>query len=176
MSTEHEQTSIGRWMIAAAWILCLLLLTLVFGDFLEQQHNPNQSLNTISEGESRSVVLQQNRFGHYVATGTINKQPVVFMLDTGATSVSVPAPIAQRLQLEKGYANVVNTANGTITVYSTLLDQVGLGAIELNQVRAHINPHMDGEEILLGMSFLKQLAFSQQGDKLTLTQSIPISE
>jgi predicted aspartyl protease len=33
---------------------------------------------------------------------------------------------------------------------------------------------MDGEEILLGMSFLRQLDFSQSGKQLTLKQRVPL--
>jgi len=40
----------------------------------------------------------------------------------------------------------------------------------MNNVRASINPYMDGEEILLGMSALKQLELLQQGKTLTLKQ------
>jgi aspartyl protease family protein len=40
----------------------------------------------------------------------------------------------------------------------------------LQQVRASINPNMQGNEVLLGMSFLKHLEFTQRGDSLTLRQ------
>ena len=172
MTDESQHASIGRWMIIAGWIVFLLLLTMLFGDYLEQQHNPNQVPVTAENVSSRSVTLQQNRFGHYVASGAINGQSVTFFLDTGATSVSVPESVAKELNLQRGLVNSVNTANGTITVYATRLDSVQLGNIELRNIQAHINPQMGGREILLGMSFLKQLAFSQQGDKLTITQTI----
>ncbi len=157
-------------MIILGWILFLAMLTPLFRNLLEQQNNPNQTPLTEENSETHTVTLQQNRFGHYVATGSINAQPVTLMLDTGATSVSIPEQLADQLQLRRGYASQVSTANGTITVYSTILEQVELGNIVLHKVRAHINPHMDGDEILLGMSFLKQLEFSQQGDKLTIIQ------
>ena len=62
----------------------------------------------------------------------------------------------------------VNTANGVATAYATRLSSLRMGAIELYDVSASIVPGMGGEQILLGMSVLKQVDFSQIGDELTL--------
>ena len=118
----------------------------------------------------REVVLRQNRAGHYVASGGINGQPVTFLLDTGATSVSIPASVAGRLGLKRGAAMRAHTANGTVTTYATRLDEVRLGNISLENVRADINPHMLGDEVLLGMSFLRKLEFTQRDRELTIRQ------
>ncbi len=159
---------IGRGMVIAAWILLLALLTLFFNDRLDRQKNPNQRLATAMTDGIPEVRLQRNRFGHYVATGSINGQPVEFMLDTGATDVSIPAGIADRLKLRRGQAVNYHTANGTITAWQTIADEIQLGPLRLGPVRASINPHDHSNAVLLGMSFLKQLDFSQQGNTLTL--------
>lgn len=163
---------LGTGMIIAAWILGLGLLTLFFNQFLEKRYNPNRHLPAQhSQDGVREVTLQRNRNGHYVASGKINGVPVVFFLDTGATTVSIPEPLAQQLKLKRGVAMQMNTANGVITAFSTELDSVTLGAIELRKVRASINPQMQGDdEILLGMSFLRQLEFTQRGNTLILRQ------
>ena len=168
--TQEFPNKIGRGMILFAWILLLVLLSILFGDYLEHQNNPNRHVVS-SEGETeRSVRLQRNRHGHYVSSGRINDKPVTFLLDTGATDVSIPATVARKLDLKEGHASRVQTANGVITVYSTRLNKVEIGNIVLHDVRAHINPQMHDRKILLGMSFLKQLEFTQQGDTLTITQ------
>lgn len=158
-------------MIVAAWILGLVMLTWFFGRYLDRQHNPNQDLLQNSPSGSPAVVLKRNRNGHYVASGSINGHPVTFMLDTGATMVSIPGQLADELSLDKGPMLTVTTANGNIPVYSTVLHEVQLGGFVLNNVRASINPYMKDNDILLGMSFLKQLDFSQEGDTLTLRQT-----
>ncbi|MFB0999907.1 MAG: retropepsin-like aspartic protease, partial [Colwellia sp.] len=113
---------------------------------------------------------RQNRQGHYVVHGEINEIPVVFLLDTGATQVSIPAHVAEKLQL-KGYGKSrVNTANGSITVYPTKLQQLSIGNIYLYDVSAHINPSMQSDQILLGMSALKRVEFSQIGKQLILRE------
>ncbi len=167
----HPTRRLGIGMIAAAWVLLLGLLTLLFGDWLETQQNPNRDVQgRVLESGVREVVLRRNRSGHYVATGRINGKPVQFLLDTGATTVSVPAGLAGALGLVRGRAQLANTANGVVTTYATRLESVQLGELRVDNVRANINPGMRGNEILLGMSFLKQLEFTQRGDTLTIRQ------
>ena len=158
-------------MIAGAWIVLLLMLTAYFSGWLDRQENPNPDVSgALTAQGTREVVLAQNRRGHYVATGRINGRSVRFLLDTGATTVSVPADLAESLRLPVGPAGSAQTANGIITIYRTALDEVRLGNIVLRDVRADINPHMDAEEVLLGMSFLKRIEFVQRGKTLTLKQ------
>ena len=162
---------LGKAMIVGMWVAVLGLLTWYFSDFLDSQYNPNDRVATSirSDGVAETV-LQRNRYGHYVATGAINRTSVQFLVDTGASDVNIPSAVAQRLGLRHGNPHRANTANGTITVYATRLDEVRLGKIVVNDVRASINPHMQGEDILLGMSFLKDLELVQRGDKLSLRQ------
>ena len=167
---QPDTKRLGNHMIIAAWIGVLGLLTWFFSGYLDQQYNPNQSLQSSSGTADNEVVLDRNRYGHYVAPGRINDVPVTFLLDTGATVVSIPGDLADRLALQRGGAIQVMTANGVVQAYATVLDQVQLGTIVLENVRATINPQMYGDEVLLGMSFLKQLDFSQQGEQITIRQ------
>ncbi len=168
MSNNDQSKKMGQGMIFIAWILFVGVLTFAFNNYLEQQNNPNQDVETQSINNIAEVKLIQNRYGHYVVNGQINQHKVTFLLDTGATLISIPAAIAERLQLKKGYPSQSRTANGTITVYGTRLNSVSIGAITLNNIRATINPHMDGDEILLGMSFMKHLEMIQKGNELIL--------
>ena len=158
-------------MMTLMWLGIFTLLGLFFSNVLDQQKNPNQSLQTnVLSGDIKELVLQRNRSGHYVANGRINNIPVVFLLDTGATDVSIPAAIANKLNLVHGPSATYQTANGPVRVTLTRLKQISLGGIILNDVRATINPGFQGEEVLLGMSFLKHLEFTQRGNQLTLKQ------
>jgi len=171
MADTDSGKKTGRHMLLLAWAIALGLLALLFSGVLERQYNPNQTVNSsISENGVREVVLKRNRQGHYVTRGQINGQPVVFLLDTGATQVSIPQKVAQRLALKAGAPSYSQTANGTIQTYATRLDRIGIGDIQLTNIRAQINPYFEGEEILLGMSFLKRLELIQRGDTLTLRQ------
>lgn len=160
----------GRAMLIIFWLLVLGALTYFFGTWEKKQYNPNQDLSGEQLPGSRQVVLERNRFNHYVASGLINGIPVTFMLDTGATAVVVPANLATKLRLKAGRPHIANTANGQVEVRATRIDTLELGAIRLRDINASINPGMGGEEILLGMSALKQVEFSQKGKMLTLRQ------
>lgn len=169
-NSEHSvSANLGKWMIYAAWIILLLLLTLLFNQHIQKQYNPNTTIQiNPAPGGAQEIVLQRNRYGHYVTTGRINGHPVTFLLDTGATTISIPETVAKTLGVKPGVPLAVRTANGTITVYHTKLNSVAIGPIELRQLRADINPHMEGNEILLGMNFLKHLDLIQRGDQLIL--------
>ncbi|BBB30327.1 retropepsin-like aspartic protease family protein [Neptunomonas japonica] len=150
------------------WLIALALLTMLFNNWLDKQQNPNAALASVNVDIDTPVILKRNRQGHYIASGLVNEQPVVFLLDTGATVISIPENIAAQMGLKKGPEVQVGTANGSIKVYSTLLDSVQLGHIVLKNVRGHINPYMNGQTALLGMSFLKHLELQQSGDTLKL--------
>lgn len=170
---KQSTQRIGRGMLFAGWLLLLVLLTLFFSDWVEGQRNPNRDLISRTDSSAgREVTLKRNHQGHYLAMGRINGERVEFLLDTGASDVSIPIGVAQKAGLKRGLAVNYQTANGTITAYQTKIPVLALGNISLHDVRASINPHMQGDTILLGMSFLKHLEFTQSGNTLILRQGV----
>lgn len=168
---EHTgQKRIGKGMIISAWVGLLLILTLFFSSYLERVNNPNTNPETSTSGSVKEVVLRQNRSGHYVASGRINGKTVTFLLDTGATYVAVSDELATDLGLRKGAYITSQTANGSVTARQTMLSEVSLGEIRLHNIRATILPGLPDDEVLLGMSFLKQLELAQRGKRLLLRQ------
>jgi aspartyl protease family protein len=163
-----QQSKMGKGMLIIAWVIGLGLLTLLFDDQLAKQFNPNAEPISSSKQGVQEVRLKQNRAGHYVSGGLINGQEVVFLLDTGATHVSVPMHLAAQLNLQKGRASWVQTANGSVQVAQTNIQRLSIGDIQLDNVRANLNPGFKENEILLGMSALKQLEFTQRGEWLIL--------
>ncbi|MCP3665282.1 MAG: TIGR02281 family clan AA aspartic protease [Gammaproteobacteria bacterium] len=158
-------------MVYVAWILLVILLTLLFSKLLDHQNNPNQNPEGRLSAEGLpEVLLKRNRMGHYVASGRINGISVTFLLDTGATDVALSEKLAMRLLLDKGVAVTSRTANGTVISWRTRLNEVALGDIRLYDVRATVLPSMLDDEVLLGMSFLKRLEMVQRGDQLVLRQ------
>ena len=160
----------GTGMMAIACILGMGLLTLFFSEAEEQQRNPNRSPSTQISAQALEVTLERNRQGHYLVNGTINNRNAEFLLDTGATDVVIPATLAADYGLRKGSPSIAATANGNVTVYGTIIDQLKIGDITLYGVRASINPGMPPPAILLGMSALKQIEFVQRDGTLTLRQ------
>ncbi|TQV79471.1 TIGR02281 family clan AA aspartic protease [Exilibacterium tricleocarpae] len=179
MQDNHPQRetpagkSMGKGMLIVAWVIALGLLTTFFAGWEGRQYNPNTNIQGQVQSNVREVVLESNRQHHYVATGLINGEEVVFLLDTGASDVVVPAQLAGKLGLKRGNAGYAQTANGIVQVFRTQLDTLDLGVIHLKDVRASINPGMSGNEVLLGMSALRHVEFTQRGTRLTLRQYGP---
>jgi len=171
MEKEKEAyTKTGKTMLTIAWIFALLVLTLFFGNIEQSWENPNQAPQSQSTGDYVEVVLKRNRYGHYVTTGSINGYPVTFMLDTGASHVAVPKAVAKAIGLEFGTPFKTLTANGVGTSYATHIDRLAIGDIVLTDLKGGITENMPGEQILLGMSALKQIEFTQRGHRLILRQ------
>lgn len=164
----------GTMMTVAAWLIFLAFLFGIFDYFVEKRINPNQNIATaeyqVNGALQREITLTRNVYGHYVSSGTINNEDVVFLLDTGATQVAIPEKVANRLGLEKRRATMIKTANGNTRAYQTHLDSVALGDIRLYDLNATILENMSGEEILLGMNFLKHFEIVQKGKILTIKQ------
>lgn len=160
---------LGQGMLIACFVLGIAGLTFFFDDLLGKQINPNQNPQSYGGNNGfQEVILQQNRQGHYVASGSINGVPVTFLLDTGATDVAIPSRIADRAGLAPGATSQAVTANGVINVFATTINELTIGTITLRNVSASIASNMPGETILLGMSALRQVEFTQRGKTLTL--------
>jgi aspartyl protease family protein len=166
---DELPSRLGKAMLLGAWVVGLVIVVLLFQDFIEETRNPNQNLQgEPGPGGAFQVVLQRNRSGHYVADGAINGQPVVFLLDTGATQVALPLDLARRLGLSLRRGGIGRTANGDVQTWSTRLDSVSLGGLTAERVPATVLPGMEGDEVLLGMSYLKRFELIQRNDTLTL--------
>lgn len=158
-------------MLLLFWIAVLAMLALVFERREDRLVNPNaRPASSVDSSGLVEVVLQRNRKGHYLSGGRINNTEVTFLLDTGATDVVVPGKLAERMGLTPESRGYAVTAAGTVPVFRTVLQSVQIGDISLSEVSATINPHMEGDGVLLGMSALRQVEFLQRDGELRLRQ------
>lgn len=168
---SHRETQrLGKGMLFIFWLMIIGLLTWAFGNWEDHQRNPNTDPISSVNNEYREVILNSNQQHHYLANGFINGQGVTFLLDTGATDVVIPQTLANKLDLIPGQPKIAHTANGTVRVYATSLNSLQLGSIQLYNVRASINPGMQGNQVLLGMSALRSIDFQQRNGQLILRQ------
>ena len=153
------------------WIAALGLLGGLYLLFsMLEDGNGNGTVSSVDSSGAAMVVLEQDRNGHYVADGQINGQPVSFLVDTGATDVALPESTARALGLDFGPKVRVMTAAGPTTAWVTRLDEVTVGGIRRENVRASIT---SGEfnGILLGMSFLKHYSLQQTDGRLVISEA-----
>jgi len=154
-------------MMLVAAVGVLLLLTFVFSGLVEDRRNPNQQVRSQRVDGGVEVVLEADRQGHFIASGAINGREVAFLVDTGATLVSVPEGMAGELGLAKMAPIGLETAAGPVTGWMTRIDEVRLGEIVQRDVRAAISPGRS-DTVLLGMSFLRGLEMNQSDGRLRL--------
>lgn len=118
---------------------------------------------------AREVVIPAGAGGHFVTSGSINGRPVRFMVDTGATLVSLGKDDAERLGVDLSNARrgSTQTANGPVPVWLVTLTSVRVGEVELANVGAAVVPQ-PMPMVLLGNSFLSRLQMKRENDTMRL--------
>jgi aspartyl protease family protein len=121
---------------------------------------------------AQSATLWPDAQGHFVATGAINGIAVRFLVDTGATQVSLSNSEAKRLGINyiAGQKTLTATANGVVPTYKVKLDEVRFGDIVLNNVDGLVHAGDNLPIALLGMSFLNRMEMKRDGEKMVLTK------
>lgn len=127
-----------------------------------------------SSGASAHLV---SNGGVYSITGSVNGRLVGFVVDTGATYVTMSAKQARGLNLDFSNARkiMVNTANGKSTAHVFTLKSVKIGSIEVNNVEAAVMHNLSTDKILLGMSFLNQVEMRHKNGLMVLKQRNHVS-
>lgn len=137
--------------------------TLRMGDTISANYAPS--------GVSR-VTLAADERGHFQPAGSINGHAVKFLVDTGATMISLSNNEARRLGIDylQGERGYTSTANGVVPVYKVKLDSVKVGDIQLNNIDGLVHEGNNLDVILLGMSFLNRVEMRREGGSMTLTK------
>ncbi|MEO5675910.1 MAG: TIGR02281 family clan AA aspartic protease [Usitatibacter sp.] len=122
-------------------------------------------------GGRSTVVLSPDTRGHFITDGQVNGGYVRFLVDTGATLVSLSAAEASRLGIDYRNGEPIYSivADGRrVPSYRIKLDSVAVGDITIFGVEASVRE--GGGSALLGMSFLNRTEMRREGQNLTLTK------
>jgi len=125
--------------------------------------------------EKKFVRIPRDNTGMFRTTGFINGIQVRFLVDTGASQVAMNERVARQVGLQyrlKGKQVAVSTAAGRSSAWALKLNKVNVGGVELKQVDAMVLKGPGPDEVLLGMSFLKQLQMQDEGELLRLTKKL----
>lgn len=118
-------------------------------------------------GGQQELVIAAARNGHYYIEGAVNGIPITFMVDTGATYVSVDAAFAARAKLPEGIPGYFNTANGSVEGRVVKGQTVRADGFEVEGLSVAVMPAR-GDDGLLGQNFLRQFEVSQSGGTMRL--------
>jgi len=123
---------------------------------------------------SRSLTVAGDRRGHFKVEARIGGRHIDFMVDTGASLVTLRETDAARVGIRpmpRDYTASVSTANGKIKAARAKLDRVEVGGITVYDVPALVLPDEALGQNLLGVSFLSRLRRYEVADgRLVLEQ------
>lgn len=153
------------WRLNLGMALFWLVALGVMYGAMDRYLQPSASL-VMADG---SLQLPRQRDGHFYADGSINGQPVRFMVDTGASSIAVSDALAERAGLEGGQVVQFHTANGTRMGRLVRAQSIQVGALQVRNLTVgtgYTGPSQ--HDALLGQNFLRQFNVSIRGDVLEL--------
>ena len=133
------------------------------------QHATGASAGNAAGEGGEKVILTADGAGHFVTMGAINGGAVRFLVDTGASVISIGASDARRLGIDpaKGQRGMAVTANGQTQLSRVKLDSVRVGEVTLLNVDAVVHQN-ELPIVLLGMSFLNRMDMQRDGSTMTL--------
>lgn len=122
-------------------------------------------------GDRRRIVLHAGSNGHFRTQGQINGRTVNFIVDTGASVVSMSVTDAEAIGLryQSGQTVQVSTANGVTVGWRVKLSTVRLGSLDVYDVEALVTP-APMPYVLLGNSYLTRFQMTRTNDQLVLEQ------
>jgi aspartyl protease family protein len=147
----------------------ILLAWLALGGFLYGLYSlylaPKPALVT-AEGE---LVIPRHRDGHFYVQGLVNGRPILFMVDTGASMVTVSEAFARTAGLPRGYPTTFRTANGNVSGRFVRDVEVTVGDFTVASAAVGVGlVGMEAERGLLGQSFLSKFEMRVSGKQLVL--------
>lgn len=122
-----------------------------------------------SEGSAPGpFAINRGLGGHYFVNGTVNDQYLNFIVDTGATFVSLPLSVAMIAGIKCRQRIAVNTANGMSAACTAVIAKLTFGRFTLYDVEAVIQPNLG--QPLLGMNVLHQFRVEQDDGQMKLSK------
>ncbi len=125
------------------------------------------------EGEPGSVMIMRANDGHFAVRAHVEDVPLTFLVDTGASFVTLTLADATAVGVDVGgldFAMPISTANGVVRTAPITIGRLTIGTIERRDVEALVAPPDSLHQSLLGMSFLNTLdGYAIAGDRLVLT-------
>ena len=118
-----------------------------------------------------TVTIAPDNNGMFWVNGSINKHQTKFIVDTGATFISMNKNEASRFGIDYkliGERALSTTASGPETIYLVTLKSVNIGGIQLNNVAAAVHDSNYPDVVLLGNSFLNSVSIRRDGKLLQL--------
>ncbi len=119
------------------------------------------------------MTIPVDQDGHFRLRGFINNQPVMFLVDTGATYISVSEDFARRANLQGGSLAKLNTANGARAGRLVKGVTVIVGSVSVAAATVAVGTAGQGSEVLLGQSFLRNFDVTMNDRQMVIRTRTP---
>ncbi len=175
VSWENQQWK-QNLSFAAIWLVLLFVFVLGYSYRAEFVDLKDRMLGNLlpshaQRHEDGAIMLRRAEGGHFYFTLSVNRTPVRFMVDTGASNISLSKKDAARVGIDVTnlrFNQPTLTANGTSMSAHITLDSIGVDGVVFYDQPATVARNLSGNS-LLGMAFLDQFHSVQiEGDILTL--------
>jgi clan AA aspartic protease (TIGR02281 family) len=113
------------------------------------------------------LTLKQNSGGHYTADGSIEGKSLSFVVDTGASFVSLPESVAHGALIYCDDKINMNTANGNADACTAKIKKLQFGPFQVENVAAVIVPNLS--QPLLGMNVLQLFKVAQEKGEMHIS-------
>ena len=120
--------------------------------------------------QGKGLSVKQSPDGHYYISGTTNGHPVVFLIDTGASMVSISSRTARMAGIESCTTRQFSTANGSVQGCVAIASELSFGPFRYRNIQVSILPNL-ANEALLGMNALSALTITHQSGTLHLSKT-----
>lgn len=170
-----------RWVVVWCSFAFVCAVVMNGGSWLPtlSKSNPDLVINTTTQADPMPVaaaavntlVYPVDARGHILVTAAVNGAPIRFLVDTGASLVTLTPADARAAGLgprQLTFNQRASTANGEVRIATVTLREIRLGQLSIGEVPAAVTENL--KVSLLGMSFLTRLqSYEVHGGKLTIT-------
>jgi clan AA aspartic protease (TIGR02281 family) len=113
------------------------------------------------------LIIPQRNSGHYFVNGSVNGKALTFVVDTGASSVVLPRPVAMMAGVYCKDKVLMQTVGGTASGCAGVVAQLKFGPFLMRDVPVMIAP--DLTQPLLGMNVLQRFRIEQEAGEMRLS-------
>jgi len=163
-NSPPKETSSRQTGLIPMLLFWFAVMGLVYG-LMTYYLKPKQA-QVLANGD---LVIPRAQDGHFYTPGSVNGREVMFLVDTGASLVSVSEPLAQAAGVNGGVPTTFQTANGERSGRVASGVDVAVGPLRVSNVKVGVGLSLgDDNQALLGQSFLSKFDISLGQNQMVL--------